>query len=44
MTNSFSEDILVEQPAIAIFAALGRETASCWNGQGRSVYERAVVM
>lgn len=31
MTNSYSEDILVEQPAIALFEALGWETANCYN-------------
>ena len=29
MTNSYFEDMLVEQPAIAIFEALGWEGAAC---------------
>lgn len=31
MTNSYSEDILVEQPAIALFDELGWETANCYH-------------
>jgi type I restriction enzyme, R subunit len=31
MTNSYSEDILVEQPAIALFETLEWETANCYN-------------
>lgn len=31
MTNSYSEDILVEQPAIALFSAMGWEAANCYN-------------
>jgi type I restriction enzyme R subunit len=30
-TQSYSEDALVEQPAIALFAELGWETANCWG-------------
>jgi type I restriction enzyme, R subunit len=29
--NDYSEDTLVEQPAIALFAELGYETANCWS-------------
>jgi len=29
MSNQFSEDALVGQPAIALFAELGWETANC---------------
>lgn len=29
--NVFSEDALVEQPAIALFSELGWETANCWG-------------
>ena len=29
--NSYSEDSLVEQPAIALFNRLGWETANCFN-------------
>ncbi len=29
--SSYSEDALVEQPAIALFAKLGYETANCWG-------------
>ncbi len=29
--SSYSENILVEQPAIALFAELGWETANCWG-------------
>jgi len=31
MTSDYSEDVLVEQPAIALFAELGWETAGCYN-------------
>jgi len=31
MTNSYSEDILVEQPAIALFETLGWDTANCYH-------------
>jgi len=31
MITPYSEDNLVEQPAIALFSALGWETATCWN-------------
>jgi len=30
MSNDFSEDTLVEQPAIALFKELGYETANCF--------------
>ncbi len=30
MTNSYSEDILAEQPAIALFETLEGETANCY--------------
>lgn len=29
--SNYSEDALVEQPAIALFAELGYETANCWH-------------
>ncbi len=29
--NDYSEDTLVEQPTIALFAELGWETANCWS-------------
>jgi type I restriction enzyme R subunit len=31
MFNTFSEDTLIEQPAIALFSALGWETANCYD-------------
>ena len=31
MFNTFSEDTLIEQPAIALFASLGWETANCFD-------------
>ena len=31
MFNAFSEDFLIEQPAIALFSALGWETANCFD-------------
>ena len=31
--QDYSEDSLVEQPAIALFARLGYETANCFNEQ-----------
>lgn len=31
MNADYSEDALVEQPAIALFAELGWETAGCYN-------------
>lgn len=31
MSSQFSEDALVEQPAIALFAGLGWETANCFD-------------
>jgi type I restriction enzyme R subunit len=31
MTNSYSEDSLVEQPSIALFAQLGWQTANCFD-------------
>lgn len=31
MSTDYSEDALVEQPAIALFAELGYETANCWH-------------
>ena len=31
LKNDYSEDTLVEQPAIALFAGLGYETANCWH-------------
>jgi type I restriction enzyme R subunit len=31
MKNDYSEDALVEQPAIALFVELGWETANCWD-------------
>ncbi|GAH11369.1 unnamed protein product, partial [marine sediment metagenome] len=31
MSNSFTEDALVEQPAIALFAELGWSTADCFE-------------
>jgi hypothetical protein len=31
MTSSYSEDILVEQPAIALFGGLGWETVNCYH-------------
>jgi len=31
MTHDYSEDALVEQPAIALFAELGWETSGCYN-------------
>jgi len=31
MSSLYSEDALVEQPAIALFAALGWETADCFH-------------
>jgi type I restriction enzyme R subunit len=40
MRGEYSEDTLVEQPAIALFAELGWETANCWGerfGDGRDV-------
>ncbi len=29
--KDYSEDALIEQPAIALFAELGYETANCFN-------------
>ncbi len=29
--NDYSEDTLIEQPAIALFAELGYETANCFH-------------
>ncbi len=29
--NDYSEDALIEQPAIALFAELGYETANCFH-------------
>jgi type I restriction enzyme R subunit len=40
MRSEYSEDALVEQPAIELFAELGWETANCWDerfGDGRDV-------
>jgi len=31
MTNPYSEDTLVERPAIALFGQLGWETANCFD-------------
>jgi|GEM_PF-4704628 len=31
MVNDYSEDNLVEQPAIALFAGLGWETENCFD-------------
>ncbi|MBC2698869.1 MAG: hypothetical protein HF976_14960 [ANME-2 cluster archaeon] len=31
MSSLFSEDALVEQPAIALFAGLGWETSNCFD-------------
>ena len=33
-TAAYSENALVEQPAIALFAQLGYETANCFHEQG----------
>ncbi|WP_013627797.1 type I restriction endonuclease subunit R [Rubinisphaera brasiliensis] len=43
MSADFSEDTLVEQPTISLFAELGYETANCWQekvGVGQSSYGR----
>ena len=39
MTNSYSEDILVEQPAIALFESLGWETTNCCH----EIYGKALT-
>lgn len=44
MTHPYSEDALVERPAIALFKQLGWSTANCFNeafGAGRSLYALA---
>ena len=52
MSTDFSEDTLVEQPAIALFAELGYETANCFNEKtgttdstlGRETTEEVVLV
>lgn len=51
MSNDYSEDALVEQPSIALFAELGYETANCWHEKvgddsptlGRQTTEQVVL-
>ena len=52
MSTDYSEDTLVEQPAIALFAELGYETANCFyetegtsdSTLGRETTEEAVLI
>ncbi len=52
MTTDYSEDTLVEQPAIALFVELGYETANCFYEKvgtsdstlGRETTEQVVLV